>query len=425
MKRCWGIMLNVLLILSLIVGCSSNSTSSDDGSSEDGKVTLTFLHRWPNEPYKTFYNDVIAQFEKENPNIKIEQVTALNDDYRQKINVILGNDNPPDIFFTWVGEYGDKFIRENIALDITKYYEEDKEWSEQLMATKPFTYEGKNYGVPLYTDSKVFYYNKEMFAKHNLTPPETWTEFMDLLKTLKEKKETPILLGNKFPWAGGHYITSLNQRMVKPETLAKDNTFGESEFTDPMYIEALKKLDELQPYFNENTNSLGHEEARNFFLNGESAMIFLETFEAPFIEEAEFEWDTFKFPTVEGGEGTQSGIIGAPEGFMVSQASKHPDEAMKFLKFLTSKEIGEKLMTEAGMPSAVIGAVNENTATDMEIKLTNMIAETDDILNWLDNSVDSRVAKPYIEGVQQMHAGTATPEQVMEQVQAAAKSIKK
>lgn len=417
MKR---IILLVVLLIStsfILASCSSNSSSKED----DGKVTIKFLHRWPNEPYKTYYNELIKEFEKENPNIKVEQITALNDDYKQKVKVMLGGNNPPDLFFTWVGKsFGDEFIKKDIALDITKYYEENTNWSDNLMVTDPFESDDKFYGVPIYTDSKVFYYNKDMFDKYNLKAPETWEEFIKVLDKLKKNGETPIMFGNKAPWAGGHYITALNQRMVKTETL--NNDYTEPEYTDPMYIESLKKFKELVPYFNDDANASDHEQARNFFISGNGGILFAETFESSFIEEAPFKWDTFKMPQISEGEGSQTGIIGAPEGFMVSSKTKHPDETMKLLQFITSKKMGEKLTKDTGMPSAVTGAVNKDTASDKEVELTNMIAESDEILNWLDQGVDTSISKPYMDEIQKMIVGKATPEEVMSKVQSAAKS---
>ena len=108
MKKSMLLIFSVLLVFASLVACSSkdSSTASTPNSSDNnGKVTLTFLDRWPNEPYKTYFNQVISEFEKQNPNIKVNVISALNDDYKQKVNVLLGNNNPPDIFFSWVASW--------------------------------------------------------------------------------------------------------------------------------------------------------------------------------------------------------------------------------------------------------------------------------------------------------------------------------
>jgi raffinose/stachyose/melibiose transport system substrate-binding protein len=423
MKRWFTLAVSILIIISLLVGCSSKSSTS---KSEDGKTTITFFHRWPNEPYKSYYKDIIAEFEKQNPDINVEEVTALNDDYKQKANVILGSKNPPDIFFSWVGEYGEKFIRDGVALDLSEYYAADTDWSGQLIDSQVdhFKKDGKVYGVPLFTDSKLFFYNKEVFEKLNLEAPTTWDEFITVLETLKGSGTTPLILGNKSPWAAAHYVTALNQRTVPSEVLDKDFSYQGAEFTDPGYVEALEKLNELKPYLNENPNASAHDETRNLFIGGKAGIILLETLEISFLDDAPFEWSSFKVPTIEGAKGDQEGIIGAPEGFMVTKKSAHPEEAMKFLKFLTSKANGEKLIKDTGFASTVEGAVNENTASEQEVKAMDMIIEAGEMLIWADSALDSRIFKPYGDGVQAMLGGTMTPEEVMKAVQDAAKQVK-
>jgi raffinose/stachyose/melibiose transport system substrate-binding protein len=339
---------------------------------------------------------------------------------------MLGNSNPPDIFFSWVGEYGEKFVRDNKALDLTKYVQEDTAWSSQIIASqfKSFTFNDKTYGVPFFMDSKLFYYNKDIFAKLNLQPPATWSEFMTTLQALKESGTTPIQIGNKAPWAAAHYITALNQRVVSADTIAKDQVYKQSAFTDGAYTEALEKLNELLPYFNENPNAIGHEEARNLFINGKAAMIYLETLELPYMDPAKFEWGTFSFPSIEGGKGDQTGLIGAPEGFMISKNSKHPEEAMKFLKFLTSKAMGEKLVKDTGLTSVVNGTTNEETASPKGIEMFKMIEEADNMALWLDTAIDAQIFKAYGAGVQQMLNKQDTPESVMKHVQEIAKQVR-
>jgi raffinose/stachyose/melibiose transport system substrate-binding protein len=425
MKRWLNLVVGMFLIMSVfLVGCSSKSTSS---KSANGKTTITFFYRWPNEPYKSYFKSVIADFEKQHPNIKIAEVTALNDDYKQKANVLLGSANPPDVFFSWVGEYGQKFIRDGVALDLTDYYKADTSWSGQLIQSQvnQFSKDGKVYGVPLFTDSKLFFYNKDIFDKLNLKAPTTWDEFIKDLAAIKKSGTTPLVLGNKSPWAAAHYVTALNQRMVAKDVLDKDLSYQGAEFTDPGYVEALKKLNELRPYFNENPNAIAHDEARNLFLGGKAAATFLETMEITFMKDAAFKWDTFKVPSIEGAKGDQEGLIGAPEGFMIHKKSAHPKEAMEFLKFMTSKVNGEKLIKDTGLSSTVDGAVNENTATVHEVKAMQLIKDSKDMLIWTDSALDSRVFKPYGDGIQAMLGGTMKPEQVIKNVQEAAKQVKK
>jgi len=425
MKKSFAVF-RIILILLLVVGCGQQTPANTENASEGNEVTLTLFHRWPNEPFKGYFDGVIQEFEKQNPGVKIKVVTALNEEYKQKINVVLGNDNAPDIYFTWVGEYANKFVRGGKALDLTKYVEEDKAWSDQIIPSTlmPFTLDNKVYGVPVLMDVRMMAYNKELFDRLGLEPPSTWNELIQVLDKLKTSGTIPLGFGNKEPWNGGLYITTLNQRLVSTDVLAKDNNRETGEFIDPGYVAALQKLQQLIPYVNENPNAFSREEERNMFANGKIAMMPLHTIEFPYIKDAKFEWGTFNFPSIEEGKGDPSVITGAPEGFMISAKTKHPDEAVRFLKFLTSKPMAEKWVMETNVISTVKGAVNSSNSTPLMVETIGQVEKASDMAIWIDTILDGRIFNPYLAGIQQLLNGEKTPEQIMQEVQEAAKQVK-
>ncbi|WP_340639809.1 ABC transporter substrate-binding protein [Bacillus atrophaeus] len=401
-----------------ISGCSSQSSSSD------GKVTLKFFHRWPKEPERRYFEEVVKEFEKEHPDIHIQTEAVLNDSYKDKIKVMLGTSSPPDVFFSWSDEFAAKFIRGNKALDLSSYYKNDTEWSSQLVGTqiKPFTYEEKEYGVPWQMDAKSFFYNKDIFEKLNLKPPSTWEELIEVSKKLKANGYTPISFGTKAPWTISHYIGTLNQRMVDEKTRERDYDAKTGEFTDEGYVKALEKLKELMPYFNEHVNSIDHEYARQQFKSGKSAMMYAETAEIKLVEPVNL--GLFSFPDITGQKGSSNSLTGAPEGFMISSKTKHPKEAMEFLQFLTSKKMGEKLVKDVGKYSAVQGTATEENSTATQREAVQQIIDADSMVSWFDMDVDVEIADVYLSGVQQMLGGDMTPAEVMKSVQKAAKQVR-
>ncbi|MGK9431585.1 ABC transporter substrate-binding protein [Bacillus atrophaeus] len=401
-----------------ISGCSSQSSSSD------GKVTLKFFHRWPKEPERSYFEEVVKEFEKEHPDIHIQTEAVLNDSYKDKIKVMLGTSSPPDVFFSWSDEFAAKFIRGNKALDLSSYYKNDTEWSSQLVGTqiKPFTYEEKEYGVPWQMDAKSFFYNKDIFEKLNLKPPSTWEELIEVSKKLKANGYTPISFGTKAPWTISHYIGTLNQRMVDEKTRERDYDAKTGEFTDEGYVKALEKLKELMPYFNEHVNSIDHEYARQQFKSGKSAMMYAETAEIKLVDPVNL--GLFSFPDITGQKGSSNSLTGAPEGFMISSKTKHPKEAMEFLQFLTSKKMGEKLVKDVGKYSAVQGTATEENSTATQREAVQQIIDADSMVSWFDMDVDVEIADVYLSSVQQMLGGDMTPAEVMKSVQKAAKQVR-
>ncbi len=422
-SKLFSVMITLLMITFSIAGCSSTSNGTDK---KDDQVELSFFHRFADGANKQFFDSAVKEFESQNPKVKIKVSSAINDDYKQKINVLLGSSNPPDIFFAWSGEYANKFVRSGKVLDLTKYTKAGTELGDQIFTSQfgPYTFERKVYGVPIVMDGKAFFYNKEIFKKLGVNEPKTWNEFMTVLKKIKQGGYTPIAFGNQSNWAVGHYLTTLNQRMVDPAVLKKDYNRSTGEFTDPSYVTALEKMIELEPYFTKEPNAVTDDSAINAFVNGKAAIYYNQFNQIPYIKPAKFDWGWFNFPAIEDGKGDPQELTGASQGFMVSAKTKNPDMAIKFLNFLTSKTIAEKMVKETGMVSSTIDAVNKNSADQKMMDVVETIKQASGMNVWLDTALDSKIVDVYLNGAQQMLNKEKTPEEVMKEVQKAAKEVK-
>lgn len=415
-----------VLILSMLAACSSSSqTASEDSDT----VELRFFHRWPTEPKKQYFEEAVKEFEELHPNIKIKTEAVLNDSYKEKIRVVLGSNNPPDVYFSWSGEFAYNFARAGQSLDLTSYVEEDTDWSGQIIESQfgPFTLDGKVYGIPWSTDGKAFFYNKKVFNDLNLEIPTTWEELLTVSKKIKDAGITPIAFGSKAPWTISHYIGSLNEYVVPEDVIAKDYSLSnpDGEFTHPGYVTALEKFIELEPYFNQGVNSVDHQYARELFNGGKAAIGYFQLAEIGLIEPSLGEdLGVFNTPFVEGGEGNPSSITAAPEGIMVSSKTKHPEEAMEFIKFLTSKEKGIEQLKEVSEYSAVKDTTTTENGSALQQEAIDLIVNAEKTYLWFDTAVDIKIVDAYLNGVQQMLDGKKSAEDVMKDVQKAAKELK-
>ncbi len=410
----------------MLAACSS---SSQTASEDSDIVELRFFHRWPTEPKKQYFEEAVKEFEELHPNIKIKTEAVLNDSYKEKIRVVLGSNNPPDVYFSWSGEFAYNFARAGQSLDLTSYVEEDTDWSGQIIESQfgPFTLDGKVYGIPWSTDGKAFFYNKKVFNDLNLEIPTTWEELLAVSEKIKDAGITPIAFGSKAPWTISHYIGSLNEYIVPEDVIAKDYSLSNSdgEFTHPGYVTALEKFIELEPYFNQGVNSVDHQYARELFNGGKAAIGYFQLAEIGLIEPSLGEdLGVFNTPFVEGGEGNPSSITAAPEGIMISSKTKHPEEAMEFIKFLTSKEKGIEQLKEVSEYSAVKETTTSENGSALQQEAIDLIVNADKTYLWFDTAVDIKIVDAYLNGVQQMLDGKKSAEDVMKDVQKAAKELK-
>lgn len=432
-RAIWFVMISVILF-SVMTGCSEKQENTDSGETNNSqfsseKIELKFLHKWPQEENSDYFKEVVAEFEKQNPNIKIVMEGVGEEPIKDKLRILMGTQEQPDIFFSWSGEFAKKFIRSNNTLDLTPYLDNSPEWKESIMEAglEPFSDQGKHYGIPFRINGKFFVYNKELFEKNGLKVPENWKEFMSNCEVLKKNGVTPIGLGNIYPWAACHYITGLNQKMVQDGIRRKDYLAESGEFTDQGYIKALEMLKEINDkgYFNEGINSVEHNMSLEMYYAGQVAMTYIELEEFLDVEEKMGDnWGFFAMPPVEGAPGNQKFLTGAPDGFMVSANTKHPEEAVLFLQFLTNKQNAEKLVSDLGWPSPIKGAVNEQNSIGKLVEGLKAIEEAEGMALWLDTDINIKISDVYLPDLQELFNGDKTPEQIMKEVQQVAKEVK-
>ncbi len=403
----------------------SKQTTAESAQAEGEQKVITFMHRFPDEPYNTFINTKLAEYEQMHPDIKFNIISAQNQEYKEKIKIVVGSEDTPDIFFSWVGDFTERFIREDLILDLTPYLEADPEWKDSFIESQLEQYvnaDGMQYGIPFRLDCKLFFYNKAIFDEHNLTVPTTWDEFINVCETLKAAGITPISFGNQEPWSASHYIGTLNQICVPDEVREKDYNPKTGEFTDPGYVEALQYYQQILQYTNDNPNGVKPDMGRTNFIMEQSAMYYAELIEIPYIkaDNAEMEFGMFNFPKIEGAKGNQDILTGVPEGFVVSSKTKYPDECVEFLKWFLGKEVGTQMCQEIGWFNAAKGTT-EGLTDQALLDGYNAVMEAKAMSAWLDNALYSTVCDEYLNSVSALTGGDITPEQAMENIQAKAK----
>lgn len=413
-------------------GQGAGGPGAGDGQGAGGdQVVINFFHRWPNDPKNSMFKELIDQYMKENPNVTINMDCILNDQYKEKIRMVVSTDEVPDIFSSWSGTFAQEMIDSGNVAVLNEMFESDKEWSGKIAqaSVDGFTFDGQIYGVPWSQDGKVFWYNKKIFADNNIQIPATWNEFIGVLDTLKAAGyDTPVVEGLSDNWAILHYLGTMNQRMVDPEVLANDYSASTGQFTDPAYVEVLKKWQQLTSYMGETCVAIDHEAARNnYFATGQAPIMYLQLAEITHVEKVipeDFQYGFFNFPAFEEGKGDALALTGAPEGFMISNKTKYPEECQKFLKWLVSKNGGQALTTKGGDLSSVDGAIDETNAIASQLEAMDIIRSASTLAPWFDNACDASVYTVYGQGAQAIATGDETPESVMAQVQEAAASLR-
>lgn len=188
MKKMIVVFLCMALMATIVLtGCgSSNQPASTDSSSatsqgdnkpaaNNEKVTLTMMY-W-DQIQKAAIDEMIAGFQKTNPNVEVKSTIVPWAQYWEKLQTTTVGQNAPDIFWMNVPNFP-KYSNSGAILDLQSYIDADKVdvglYPKDLIAR--YSKDGHVYCIPEQYDTIGLVYNKELFDKAGEKyPDDTWT----------------------------------------------------------------------------------------------------------------------------------------------------------------------------------------------------------------------------------------------------------
>ena len=276
--------LTVLLFL-LVLLCSCKKSNIEE---------ITFSS-WGSITETEILNKLINEYEHENPNIKINFI-HIPQNYFQKIHLLFASSTPPDVIFInnlYLPVYAEQLEDMNNIINKEDFYNQ---------AINALSYNGKLYAVPRDISNFVFYYNKDITG--DIAPNWTFNDLKKLLKKISNKNSYSISFERDIYWAS-------------PYTL----TLG--------FDEGIKFYKSLEGNYAPTPAQIGSLTQAQMFLDQKIALYLSGRWLFPKIKDtANFDYGIVTFP----------GKVSADaSGWAISKNSKHKAEAIKFVKYLSSK----------------------------------------------------------------------------------------
>ncbi len=236
---------------------SKSSLAIPDGGYDGSDVTITFYHTMGANLAEVL-NAYVEEFNKLYPNIHVEhsQVGSY-DDVRSQISTEITVGDQPNIAYCYpdhVALYNkagavqtlDDLIASTetvtradgttetlglteaqIADFIEGYYNEGKQFGDDLMYTLPFS-----------KSTEVLYYNKTFFDANGLTVPKTWDELEALCKKIKEIDPTSIPLGYD---SEANWFITMCEQYGSPYTSATGDHFLFNNDTNKAFVKKFRE----------------------------------------------------------------------------------------------------------------------------------------------------------------------------------------
>lgn len=155
---------------------TAGAACSSGGSSSGGKVTLTLLTHYGNEPLKGGLQKLVDQWNTENPKIHVQTQSVNFNDLLSTVTVRQTGGRGADmvnVYALWGGQLQQAHVLADPPASVTN----DVRTNYSKAASAAVTYNGKVLGYPTEVETYVLFYNKKLMAAGGIAhPPTTWTE---------------------------------------------------------------------------------------------------------------------------------------------------------------------------------------------------------------------------------------------------------
>lgn len=349
--------------------------SSEVSNAEGEQITLEFINGSAEEQYVAWLDEAIANFEADNPDIKIEVQRVSIDSFNQTVMTRFAAGDVPDLFTFSENDVAD-MVPSGYVLDLSDS-PNVANYADGMLDS--LSLDGKVYALPISNDFMCVTYNKEVFADAGITEvPDTWSEFLEVCKTLQDKERLPIASGFSEQWVvNGTSQTTYcagvlgNGGPTLANMVDRTNKFAETE----QWKDFFTKLQKMYPYMNSDPFGTDQNTCYSMLANGEAAMILNGTWTATnaMAMNPEGDFGIYALPVSENADDNLMPMCPPAGGIAVSAESLNKKEAVKFAEYLTSPE-SASIFAEKGAGIPIVQGVDDSG-------LTGALKDAVDIMN--------------------------------------------
>ena len=362
-------MIGATLLTAALTGCSGGKTADAPASSADqttaaeaastdaasgGKVAIELFHQKPENV--ELYNTLVNKFMEENPDIQVNVTLAESTTTTLISRVAAGNIPQLVSVFPWNASYKDMF-REGLFMDLT-----DQDFMKRVTPSvlERCEVNGKQYSLPLTTNSFGLYYNVDIFNELGLTIPKTMDEMWGVCDKLVEAGIQPFSFPDK-------KAVRINQQFDRMLIGCVDHDFyskcdeqinGSYNIKDDpnirKYAETILKLREYG-----NPDSLGYDDepAYEEFTSGKSAMYIdgswaVTTFETM---NPDLNFNCTAIPAITTDDFWTCGTVDTAYSISADCTPEQQDACIRFLDFLVREDIAQEFSDGDKNPTLIQG----------------------------------------------------------------------
>ena len=319
-------------VLSWLVSCGTGSAPSSN--SQTGQPEVEFWTMQLKPQYTDYFNQLITNFEAQNPGVKIRWVDVPWAEMERKILTAVAAKSAPDVV-NLNPSFATQLAARNAWLDLDAKV--PAEVRQQYLANiwQSSTLNGKSFGIPWYLTTRVAIYNTDLLKQAGIgKPPATYAELAQAAKQIKDKTGKYAFFATVVPEDSGEILESFVQMGVQLV-----DRQGKAAFNTPQGKAAFQYWVEMYKngWIPKEVLTEGHRHAIDLYQQGQTAILasgaeFLKTIEknAPSIAQV-----SASAPQITGDTGKKNVAV---MDLVIPKDTDQPDAALKFALFVTNNE---------------------------------------------------------------------------------------
>ena len=331
-----------LAVLALTLGACGGGSAKDDE-----KTTIEFMHSSVEQDRLKVIDKLVADFEKENPDIKVKQMPVEEDAYNTKV-VTLARSNKLHGVIEVSQDFAkvmdkDELIDQKAVGSVMKNVGEDNYYdgAKKLVRTE----DGSGYiAAPISGWVQGIWYNKKTLSDAGFSEPTTWDSVLEIAKHFNDAGNKKY--GIAMPTADSTMTEQAFSQFALSNNANVLDDKGKVTINTPEMKQALEYYKELSQYTMPGSNDVT--EIKDAFMNGSTPMAIYSTYILPSVfEEGKSEDIGFAIPT-----NKQEAVYGTVSGLTISAGLDKEQKAAseKFVEYLSEAKNMEKwvLMSPGG-----------------------------------------------------------------------------
>ena len=216
-KKLLSVLLCASMAASMLAGCGGNSSDANSNAADNAgaagtetaavddnqtassgeDVTLEFWTIDLKAAFGDFFNDMIAQYESENPGVKINWTDVPYADIQSKLVTAVAGGTAPDVV-NLNTQFALTLAGQGALVDLSKEATDEQKSIYIKDLWDSATIGDSAYAFPWYASPDIMFYNQSLFDKAGMEIPTTFDEALDEAEEFYNKTGAYLFMPDEF-----------------------------------------------------------------------------------------------------------------------------------------------------------------------------------------------------------------------------------